>query len=97
LFHSHNSLKISQGYQVYFMFCLAIFQQHAGLVCENIPVVATNTVILGDTRVLRAPITVYWGKTAVRKLRVGKMWLRECGRFWTPPPLSRKIPTFLRN
>jgi hypothetical protein len=44
------------------MFCLAIFQQHAGLVCENIPVVAPNTVILGDTRVLRAPITAYWAK-----------------------------------
>lgn len=44
------------------MFCLAIYQQHAGLACENIPVVAPNTAILGDTRVLRAPNTAYWAK-----------------------------------
>jgi hypothetical protein len=90
-------MKISQGYQAYFMFCLAIFQQHAGLVCENIRVVATNTVILGDTRVLGAPITAHWTKPQGANFVLEKIRLRECGRFWTPPPLSRNKPTFLRN
>lgn len=47
---------------MYFMFCLAILQQRAGPVCDSIPVVVTNTVVLGDTRVLGALITAYWAK-----------------------------------
>jgi len=67
------------------MFCLALFQQHAGLVYENIPVVATSTVILGWHAGVRGTNHGVLGKTSVRKLRVGKIRLRECGRFWTPP------------
>jgi hypothetical protein len=47
---------------MYFMFFLSTFQQHAGVVCEDILEVATNKLILSDTRVLGVLITAYWAK-----------------------------------
>jgi hypothetical protein len=76
---------------VCFMFCREIFQQRINVVCEDIPVVSTNTVIPRETRELRGLITACWANFVLEKH--GYMNADAYGH--PHPPLSCKILTFL--